>query len=275
MATRKHRVWFARWNRRALTLLDRPFAEELAAVLDADVIVERRNRQWRLSEPHFNRTRSRVWGKLGFERAQDEIVYENRDYIVRAAPAAVQRTFVYYVIDLPTRVMAFEDRAPLISQEGFLDAFRQISKSAGWELDSLGDHAKFEAWLESVDRVVRYSATLVRPNPWTHAEQVRALVDEPNARTANLEVRNDSDAEGLRVAGTVIEATSEHADAGNGRYKATGVRGTVHRYFDSARKLLTRVIEVDDSDTDESTVAKIEKTLDDVELPTREPGGEE
>lgn len=275
MPTRKHRVWFARWNRRALTLLDHPFQEELRFILDPDRIVSRRNRQWRLSEPHFDSDGPRVWGKLGFERAQDEIVYENHDYIVREAPAAIQRTFVYYVIDIPSRVMAYEERIPLISQEGFLDAFRQISEPAGWEIDPLGDHAKFQAWLESVDRVIRYSATLVRPNPWTHAEQVRALVEEPNARTANLEVRNDSDPTGLRVRGTVIEATSEHADAGNGHYKATGVKGTLLRYFNSARKLLVRVIEVGDDETDATTVAKISRTLDDVDLPRRGPDTDE
>jgi hypothetical protein len=266
---RKRHIWFARFNRRVTTLLDEPFATEIQALLDPDTIVRRHNRDWRLSEPHSDGERW-LWGKLGFAREQASVEYIDHDYIVRESPATMRRNFVYYVIDLETRVIAFEDRGPDISREGFLGALRQITSERHWEIDLLGDQAEFKGWLAQVDRVTRFYAKLVVPNPWTHAEQVRALIDEPNAERTTVELRNDRDQDGLRVGETVVEALAEHADRGNGQYKATGVRGASFSFFDSSRRWLTRVILLGPDDTDVTITQKISETLAEVDESLRD-----
>jgi len=265
MQPRKRYLWFARFNRRTITLFAQPFEKEMAELLDPARIVSYRNRQWRLSQPRWQERV--VWGKLGFAKPKGEVVCEDHDYVLREVPPGVQRGFSYFAIDLASRVIAFEERRPEISREGFLWTKRKLVEDARWELDLLTDSESFDTWLESVDRVTRFSAPLLPPNPWTYAEEIRGLVVEPRSKHTNLEARNDLDPEGLAIRDTALGIAAEHADLGNGNYRATGITGRALRFFDSRRRALSRVIQVYDDDAEATIVREIVERLEEIDVP--------
>lgn len=187
---------------------------------------------------------------------------------MRESPPGVHRSYALYVIDLRKRLIAFEERKPEIARQGFVAALRKIVSAGNWEVDLLGDKDSFDAWLDDVDRVTRFRATLVPPNHFTNAMQVRALVTEPNSERTAIEASNRDDQRGLTVRGTILEAAAHHADLGNGDYRVSGLKGAAHRFFYSARRLLSRSVEVGVTDSDEIVQERIVEHLAEIDVPT-------
>jgi len=256
-------VWAARFSRRHITLLDRSFEDDLAASLDPSRVTVRYGRQWRVSQPQI--TSDFVSGKFGFVRrsAGSAIRFDEdrEDFIVEDAPAT-QGNFVFYVVHLPSRVVAFEERLPDIRRQSFIGAMELLLREANayWDLDSLSDEEDFEEWLAGIDLVTRFRATLKRPNPSPirHARDVAELIEATNATSLVIEAGSAPEgAEGLEVTDTILGAAARHAGAGNGDFRVTGISGQSRRFFDSARRLFGRQLRL----TDQTSEAEIVEQL--------------
>ena len=256
-------VWLAKINRRSHTLFDRPFEEEIVDALSPDNTVTRYSRTWRLSAPSTSE-RSLV-GKLGFVRrsAGASVTYDERlhDFVVSEAPT-IQGNFAYYVLDLPTRILGFEERPPDIYRQSFLGALEGLLHSQGfkWDVDPLTDEASFEAWLRDVDVVTRFHATVNRPNPTPrrHAAEIRDLILEPKSDRFTVDATVDSDSsEGLQVDGTILGALADHAADGNGRFKMSARKCGSWRFFDSLRRLRSGRMTLQDTDGEPELVTQL------------------
>lgn len=260
--TRKRQVWLAKISRRESTLLDNDFPSDLLVALDPTIRVHRYNREWRLSKPE--QSGPFIVGKLGFERParREEVHYdeEAQDFVVESAPSE-QGNFSYYVIEGRKQVLAFELRPPDIYAKSFLGALQKILSQSHprFEIDLLSDVHSFEAWLESVDTVTRFFASLKPPNPSSsrRAREVRSLMDETDAERISIEATSSEEGGGLTIKNTLLEAAADHAAEGNGRFRLSALKGGARRFFDSSNQLLTGQIEVSANDDEPSILRKL------------------
>jgi hypothetical protein len=202
-------------------------------------------------------------GKLGFARGAraEEVHYDEvaHDWVEEEAPSR-QGNFSHYVIDIPSQVVAFEEKGDDLSRQSFLNALGNFLAPVGYEVVLMSDTSSFDAWLAEVDRVTRFFVSLKRPNPgWSkRAEQVRDVAEEISADRLSVEATSESD---LNVRNTFLDGAAETAARGNGHFRATGFAGTRRRFYDSSRRFLGAVIDLSDADTSESTMNKIQEAL--------------
>jgi hypothetical protein len=241
-----------------MKMQDVPFNPETA--------VERYGRTWHLSQPLDDGLH--IIGKLGFARrsASSSVTYDTvkHDFVEVEAPLE-QGNFVYYMLDIPSRILAFEERPPDIRRRSFLGALTAILREQRfrWDIDLLADEASFESWLTDVEKVTRYRASILRPNPSPirHAREVRELVEETNADRLTIEATAGQDSSGLVVQDTILEATADHAADGNGNFKATGVKNGRRRFFDSLRRLRTRQLTLPPDATADELLTQLAEEL--------------
>jgi hypothetical protein len=263
---RKSKVWLGkvssiRRDAAQLTLMHDTFPAMLERALDPDWVVSYYGRDWRLAQPRF--ANDRVWGKLGFARrsrtAAVEYDEEHHDWITQESPAR-QGNYSHFVIDLESQYIAFEEKGVDITHKSFLNAMGQFLMRAGLEVNLLSDANTFETWLANVDRVTRFYVSLKAPNPGfsRRAAETRRITEEIAAERLSIEATSEG---GLNVSNTLLEGAAETAALGNGSFKATGFAGQARRFFDSAKKYLTGVIEVSDEDSSDTIQAKIDGLL--------------
>jgi len=257
-------------NRRQGSLFDGTFSEEAEALFNPDLIKERYGRQWRLSKPTIQD--GHLFGKLGFEHRapSSHVKYDTdmHDFIEIASPLE-QGNFVMFVIDLNSRIIAFEERRPDIRVQSFIGALTGILSQAGstWDLDLLADEMSFDQWIRDVDRITKFRATILQPNPSPRrrAAEIRDLISEPNADRLSVEaVADEQRTEGLSVEGTLLGAVAEHAADGNGSFKASGFKQAARTFFDSTRKSITRALSLPSDSSTEALNSLISEKLSDV-----------
>lgn len=266
------RIWFARINLRAPSLFDRPdFGDSISDVLSGGTETNWYNRTWILSRPI--RSGGYVQGRLGFERptptegvhfdrtAQDFVTTEER---------SEQGSFAHYVINVRTRVMAFEERPPDIRRESFLGAMRRILGGRGFELDDIADNRSFDSFVASVDAISRYDVRLVRANPSASRrarDTYNAIFVEPDPDSVTLTLASDTRGEraGIDVSSDVVQGTAAHALDSNGKIRVTGyMRSGARRFWDSARHLLQGSIQVSRDDPAEVVQESIRELLEEL-----------
>ncbi len=279
--TLKRQVSVAKVNRRSLTLLDHDWSEDLLAALDPDRTTVRYNRRWRLSQPEVRD--GYVQGQLGFVRpsAVESVDYNEAEHRYQVeAGWAVAGSFTHFVIDLGSQLMAFEERPPDIRRQSFLGAFKSLMDSSAtpFDLELVSDPRSLDAWLSDVETVTRFHATIHPPNPeWRdRVEEVRQIVTSTNADPLTIEAKSDpgQDGRGLNIKETVLEGVADHAAAGNGRYRLTGLKASSRRFFDSARRLVTGEFHLSADDWEDTIYERLKSTLQQL-LPTVFPADDD
>ena len=220
------------------------FRENVLQALDPDIVVDRYNRAWRLSQPQILEDRW-LWGRLGFalQRAHAAVVYNEETHDFELIPGEERRgTISHYVLDLESQYMLFEEVRPEIRRQSFVGAMESILGRTKAEVrltvEEVYDGEAFSEWVKRVDRITRFRATFRRPNPdWDpRFEELRKVVEDTNADTVSLEAsKSSSEDQGLVIHGTILEEVAEHAAEGYGDAKATGKIDDKFKYFDSRR----------------------------------------
>jgi hypothetical protein len=249
------------------------FPDALRRALDPDKHVKY-YREWRLSEPRADG--EMLAAELGFRRRlrQEEVDYdESQHEWISSEAAARLGNFAHFVVDLSTQMIAFEDRGQDLQRDSFLTVLDRFLETAGLEVNLISDTNEFEAWLDSVDAVTRFHVTLRQPNPgWSkRAKQVRALAQEVNPDWMTIDAHSKS---GLNVRDTLLNGAADTAAMGNGSFKATGTVGASRRFFDSARRFVSGVIEVTDEDSAPTVASKIRDVMVDIAPDPPEPDGD-
>jgi hypothetical protein len=280
MARRRSRtVWLGKVSfidRRPsqLALMHDRFPEALNRALDPDRRVTF-YREWRLSQPTWEADESIVYAQLGFRRRtrQEEVDYDDAAHTwVSSDGQARQGNFANFVIDVDSQLIAFEDRGNDLKRSAFLSALGRFLKPAGLEVNLISDAREFDTWVQSMDRVTRFRVSLRHPNPgWSkRAKEVRELAGEIEAERLTIEAESES---GLVVKDTLLDGAADTAALANGAYKATGEVNGKKRFFDSARRFVSGLIEVTDSDDSVTIVHKIRSLM--LEISPKVPQGDE
>ena len=263
----RRQVWYARINRRHRTLLDREFKEEALTAFDADVSAERYGRTWRLSQPIVEP--GLLVAKLGFERRSPSagVRYDNsiHDFVEVENPIEAGN-FVFFALDLETRLLAFEERKPDIKMQSFIGALTKIFDNQGflWDIDLITDDTSLDDWLSDVDKVTRFRATVSspNPNPWRHANEINEIISEPNTDILSIEaLAGEDNQDGIKVEGTILGAIADHALDGNGYLKLTGLKGGARRFYDSIKRLATSQIVLDPNGTSDELVEQLRNAI--------------
>ena len=269
MPRRSHRtVWIGKvsfTDRRPeqLALVHDRFSDALLRALDPYRHVTY-YREWRLSQPRVERRT--VAAELGFRRRrrQEEVDYDEdqHEWISSEAEARLGN-FAHFVVDLDTQIIDFEDRGQYLRRDSFMTVLDRFLEVAGLEVNLISDTNEFEAWLDGVDAVTRFRVTLRQPNPgWSRrAKQVRELAEEVEPDWLTIEAESKT---GLNVRDTLLEGAADTAALGNGSFKATGVVGGRRRFFDSAKRFLSGIIEVTTDDSSPTIASKIRDLMEDI-----------
>lgn len=246
-----------------LALVHDRFPDALYRALDPERPVAY-YREWRLSQPRVDqRTLS---AELGFRRRtrQEEVDYdEDQHEWISSEAAARLGNFAHFVLDLDSQIVAFEDRGEDLRRDSFVTVLGRFLEVSGLEVNLISDTNEFEAWLNSVDAVTRFRVTLRQPNPgWSkRAKQVRELAQEVDPDWLTIEAQSTT---GLNVRDTLLDGAADTAAMGNGSFKATGIVGDSRRFFDSAKRFLSGIIEVTNEDSSPTIASKLRDLMDEI-----------
>jgi hypothetical protein len=257
------KISFIDRNPDQLVLAHERFPDALTRALDPNRPVSH-YREWRLSQPRGEgRT---IAAELGFRRRtrQEEVDYDDeRHEWISSEAAAPQGNFAHFVVDLETQLVGFEDRGKDLSRDAFANVLGKFLEASGLEINLISDTRKFAAWLEGVDMVTRFRVTLRQPNPgWSkRAQQVRDLAQEVDPDWLTIEARS---MRGLNVRDTLLDGAADTASMGNGEFKATGLSGGSRRFFDSAKRFVSGIIEVSNEDSSSTIASKIGDLMEEI-----------
>lgn len=228
-------------------------------------------RDWILSRPQqYGRY---LQGRLGFERpaSDDEVTFDadEQDFVVSATPRE-QGNFSHYVLDLDTRVLAYEERRPDIRRQSFAGAVAALVTPYNYEVDVVPDERGFDAFVADVDVVSRFSANMNRANPSASRrarDTYRAIFIEPNPDKVQLVLQSDSQGEklGINVGSDVVQGAAAHVMQTNGRVQVTGYKGGTRRFFDSARHLLSASISATRDELADGIFERIRALMEDLD----------
>lgn len=225
------------------TLFQRSFSEDIQEVLNPDTMVSRYGRTWRFSKPKMKN--GFLIGKLGFTAPGTEkrVDYDEeiKDFIELTVDSK-QATFVLWVTDLSKQMLAFETKPPDIKYQSFKGAFGGIlneRSDIGLILEGIAETSQFIEWVESVDRVTKFTANLRTPNPdfSKHAKIIQGLLGDTNADRARLElVKLKESTDSLDTEKTIKDIV-EYQEEGYSTIIARGEKEKQLKIFDSRKKL--------------------------------------
>lgn len=266
------KISFIDRNPDQMVLAHEQFPDALMHALDPNRPVSH-YREWRLSQPR--RTDRSVAAELGFRRRtrQEEVDYDDELHEwISSEAAAPQGNFAHFVVDLETQLIGFEDRGKDLSRDAFANVLSKFLESVGLEINLISDTREFDAWLEGVDVVTRFRVTLRQPNPgWSRrAQQVRDLAQEVDPDWMTIEATSQR---GLNVRDTLLDGAADTASMGNGEFKASGLSGGSRRFFDSAKRFVSGIIEVGSEDSSSTIASKIGDLMDEIAPKPPHPRG--
>ncbi len=272
MQMRTRTITFAKIARRPgqATLFERGFQDDLERALSPEYRVTRYGRTWRFARPklidHFY-----LMGKLGFERLATEAIirYDDdlEDFVSDIRPSE-QGSVSHFAIDLNSQILVFEERPPDIRRQSFLGALRALLRESDsrFEVETLADVTNFHEWIETVERVVRFSAALRRPNPeWRPRTQaIRDLIEPTGADRVDITATvDDPEAGKLTVEDSVLGQAVEHASEGYGQIRAVGIERGRRRFFSSVVNVQTSQVSESPEDNSETIFDKLIRALRD------------
>jgi hypothetical protein len=229
------------------SLLMGQFDDDVQKAIQPDDTITRYNRTWRFSRPQ--RLDGFLVGKLGFVReaeAMHTYYDEQRKDFVQVATAEQRVQYSHWALQLEEQLLVFLKRAGDIDVQSFVGAFRALldrHPDQALTVEFIVEPATFFEWAKTVQRVVRFHATVRPPNPhWTdRTDRIRELIERTNADQVTLDATTAHEkTNGLHVDGTILEDIVEYQSEGYSAVRAEGFSGSAHRTYDSKRKVETR-----------------------------------
>ncbi|MFO7996654.1 MAG: hypothetical protein R6U93_05890 [Dehalococcoidia bacterium] len=234
------------------TFYQQTYGVDIQKAINPKDIINRYDRDWRFSKPTTKG--DYLMGKFGFVRKGKEEIgdydEEQQDF-VRQTIDAKQTTWVLYIVDLDSHVLAFEAKPPLIYYQSFKGAFQKNLDTNYPELNLMVEDfvqtSRFLAWVrDEVDKVTSFKASLRARNPNYSRDPkfIQRLMGETNADRARLELGKLKDSTDSLNTGTVINDVVTYGEEGYSSIIARGKRGEQVKIFDSSRKTLSHRVDV-------------------------------
>ena len=251
------------------TFYQQSYELDIQKVINPENIINRYERNWRFSKPKI---RDRyLMGKFGFVQEGKEMIgdYDEKkqDFIQRTIDAK-QTTWVLYVIDFGSHVLAFEAKPPLIYYQSFKGAFEKNLDTNYPQLNFMVEDfvqtSRFLAWAkEEVDKVTSFKASLRARNPDYSKDPkfIQKLMGETNADRARLELSKLKDSPDSLNTDTVIKDVVKYGEEGYSSIVARGKKGEQVKIFDSSKKTPSQRLEVPKEINDESKWKTITNAL--------------
>jgi hypothetical protein len=233
-----------------IAMFDRSFEEDISVVLSPDVVAERYNRSWRLSQPI--KDSGFLVGKLGFTRQLEEtsVEYdEDAHDFVELDSLNERGTYSHWALDLRSQLMAFEIHPPDIRQKSFTGALAAIldqNTEYRFTVELLSEEAAFFQWLTTIEKLIRFKAVMRPPNPhWgERMAQLEDILEPTEADQVTVDLKVDpSKRQGLQARGTIIEQAVRHSEDGYGSIIADGLVDGTKRTYNSRDRLRSRRID--------------------------------
>lgn len=199
--------------------------EALLESLVPGTSVQRHRRQWKMAR--FEHSGNYVTGRIGFVApGSTEELWNEKEQDFEPKRLTVGSTSPFSILmqpqEGPFRV-AFQLRGSRIKLHTFTTNLQALlnERAPGrtrWSVEPELNVERFEEWVDRVDKVVRLSITLEKPNPHYKRESVEEVVEGMKARMVFLQAQSD---DGLDVNDAFIQDAIEHAGQ-YGKYSAAG-----------------------------------------------------
>ncbi len=196
-------------------------------------LAPRYGRTWRFSQPKIHD--GFLVGKFGFVTAgigqQGDYDEELKDFILKTIDTK-QPTYSLWAIDLLYQILAFEVKPPDIKYQSFVgnfEGFLNERPDVNLTIEKVVETAKFIEWVENVDRVTKFTATLRPPNPdySKHPKDLyRELLEKTNADQAKVEfTKQKGSTDSLNTEkGKTIQTLVEYGKEGYSTIVARGLK---------------------------------------------------
>jgi len=227
------------------------FENNIKEVLNPDKTVTRYGRTWRLSQPKIYEDNFFV-GKLGYissgTEKRTDYDEEKKDFIELSIDSR-QVHYVRWVIDLSTHLIAFETKPPDIEYQSFVGAMKLIlyaRPDIGLTIEGIIEPAKFFEWVEDIEIVTKFTASLRAPNPnyENRPKVIQQLLRDTNADFAKLEVSKEKGSmETLDTDKTIREVVT-YGEEGYATIVAHGLKNGDQKLFNSKRKIPVQRIDI-------------------------------
>jgi len=251
------------------TFWQRDFKTDIQEIIDPDKVIERYGRPWRFSQPKVYK--EYLLGKLGFIASGIETkpFYDEKqhDFIQQTIDTPLTN-FVLWAIDFTKQILAFEIKPPDIKYQSFRGAFEKYfaeRPDIGLEIEDFVETSKFIAWVNDVERITLFKATLRVPNPkWSeHPKRIQDFLGNTHADKAKIELTKlKGSTDSLNTDKTIIEDAVVYGEDGYSDIYARGERGERVLTFDSRKSSPSDQMEIDKATTDDTKWKLVTDMLD-------------
>lgn len=251
------------------TIFQQSYEIDIQEVINPKNIINRYERDWRFSKPKIKG--EYLMGKFGFvqqgKETKGDYDEEKQDFIQRTIDSR-QTTWVLYVIDFRSHILAFEAKPPLIYYQSFKGAFEKNLDTnypqLNFMVEGFVQTSRFVAWVkEEVDKVTSFTANLRARNPNYSRDPlfIQELMGKTNADRARLELSKLKDSTDSLNTDTAINDVVKYGEEGYSSIVARGKKGEQVKIFDSSKKTPSQRIEVPKDINDESKWKTIKDAL--------------
>ena len=251
------------------TIFQQSYEIDIQEVIHPKNIINRYERDWRFSKPKIKG--EYLMGKFGFvqegKETKGDYDEEKQDFIQRTIDSR-QTTWVLYVIDFRSHILAFEAKPPLIYYQSFKGAFEKNLDTnypqLNFMVEGFVQTSRFVAWVkEEVDKVTSFTANLRARNPNYSRDPlfIQELMGKTNADRARLELSKLKDSTDSLNTDTAINDVVKYGEEGYSSIVARGKKGEQVKIFDSSKRTPSQRIEVPKDINDESKWKTIKDAL--------------
>lgn len=251
------------------TIFQQSYEIDIQEVINPKNIINRYERDWRFSKPKIKG--EYLMGKFGFvqegKETKGDYDEEKQDFIQRTIDSR-QTTWVLYVIDFRSHILAFEAKPPLIYYQSFKGAFEKNLDTNypqfNFMVEGFVQTSRFVAWVkEEVDKVTSFTANLRARNPNYSRDPlfIQELMGKTNADRARLELSKLKDSTDSLNTDTAINDVVKYGEEGYSSIVARGKKGEQVKIFDSSKRTPSQRIEVPKDINDESKWKTIKDAL--------------
>lgn len=251
------------------TIFQQSYEIDIQEMINPKNIINRYERDWRFSKPKIKG--EYLMGKFGFvqqgKETKGDYDEEKQDFIQRTIDSR-QTTWVLYVIDFRSHILAFEAKPPLIYYQSFKGAFEKNLDTNYPQLNFMVEGfiqtSRFVAWVkEEVDKVTSFTANLRARNPNYSRDPlfIQELMGKTNADRARLELSKLKDSTDSLNTDTAINDVVKYGEEGYSSIVARGKKGEQVKIFDSSKRTPSQRIEVPKDINDESKWKTIKDAL--------------
>lgn len=191
-----------------------------------------------------------IFGRLGKLRpTQEQGVFDwaAHDFTSRSIDTQTWTGYSNFIVDVPSRIILFEERPPVISERQFSLYFKRLyeAHTQGFhriEINLMSSPVEIFGFVESLDKVTTVSAELWPANPHVDREFEALQREIEKARAARLKIRLENDKAGLNTEGTLASQAIALATKGYGDVTIVGTKAGQSLSITSTKKIVKEVL---------------------------------